>query len=107
MNDPAARGTDIPRESWDAVVAAFEAFFSGLGVVEAEPDAVRFSGAPRVDTGLALRRDGTSASFMPLHGLEARWERVRFDHAAGEVVLSGDGVTYRYQVPPSLRRGEE
>jgi hypothetical protein len=93
----------LERRDWSSVVEAFVRFFEGLGEVRIDEDRVEFGGAPTVQTGLALRRDGTSTSFMPLHGLEARWERVRFDEAREEVVLEGSGVSYVYRVPPDLR----
>ena len=97
----------VRRADWAEVIRRFEAFFEGLGDVTVNDDVAAFDGPPTVGTGLALQRDGTSTSFMPLHGLEARWERARFDAAAGEVILEGTGMTYTYRVPPALRRRNE
>ncbi|NND04483.1 MAG: hypothetical protein HKN91_17040 [Acidimicrobiia bacterium] len=94
--------TSIRREDWAELAAAFTEFFAGAGEVSVGEDALRFSG-PAAGTGLELRRDGTSSSFMPLHGLDARWDQVRFDRENDQVVLEGDGVSYNYRVPPSLR----
>ena len=92
----------IERSDWPALRAAFTEFFAGAGEVSAGDDRVRFDGSA-AGTGLELRRDGTSSSFMPLHGLDARWDRVRFDREADEVVMEADGVSYTYRVPPALR----
>ena len=53
----------------------------------------------RVSDGFELRRDGTSRSFMPLHGLELRWDAVRFDSERLEVTVQAEGVRYVYRVP--------
>ncbi len=81
--------TSVARTDWPAVVAAFRTFFDPLGSVTVDDDEVEFAAA---GTGLAVRRDGTSKSFMPLHDLEASWETMVFDHAAGEVTLRGAGA---------------
>lgn len=94
----------IHRAEWEGLVRAFEEFFSPLGEVGVTDDAVMFS-APAAGTGLTLSRDGSSSSFMPLHGLEARWDTVAFQLERHEVTLSGDGVSYVYRVPPSVIRG--
>jgi hypothetical protein len=91
----------ISRTDWPAVSEAFVAFFSGLGTVQAGPQILSFE-APR--TGLSLARDGTSSSFMPLHGLSARWDTVTFDPAERTVVLAGSGFTYTYRIPAGLVR---
>ena len=94
-----------PRNDWDEVVGRFESFFAGLGdvVVDGERAVVT---AEAAGTGLELSRDGTSRSFMPLHGLELRWTSVQFDEAAMEVTLSAAGAAYTYRVPPSLLASE-
>lgn len=94
-------GESVARSDWSTVVVAFRGFFEPLGEVVASEDGVEF----KADiTGLALRQDGTSKSFMPLHDLEAAWETILFDHEACEVRLIGAGATYTYRVPPQLRR---
>ena len=91
----------VSRGDWSAVKATFAAFFAGLGAVTIDDDAVAFTAAS-VGTGFELRRDGTSSSFMPLHGLEARWDEVAFDDDANEVRIRSAGTTYTYRVPPAL-----
>jgi hypothetical protein len=91
----------IARDDWDLVCRRFEEFFGRFGEVSADAQCASFA-APRAGTGLELRADGTSASFMPLHGLELRWDSVRFDDAQLEVTLSAAGGTYTYRVPPGL-----
>ena len=91
----------ISRDDWSAVVDSFRGFFAPLGEVVASEDEVEFVADV---TGLAVRRDGTSKSFMPLHDLEAAWDTIVFDRKAGEVRLIGAGATYTYRVPPKLRR---
>lgn len=88
------------RSDWDAIAEHFgSAFHGGTTVVDHEE--LRFDGSPDVETSLVLRRDGTSTSFMPLHGLEARWKRVTFEPDA--ITLEADGVTYTYRIPPPFR----
>ena len=91
----------VARSDWPTVVEAFRDFFDPLGEVVVSPDEIEFTA---VFTGLAVRRDGTSKSFMPLHDLEAGWATIVFDRDAGEVRLIGAGATYTYRVPPQLRR---
>lgn len=90
----------IQRDDWSAVVAAFEGFFDGLGgaVIENE-DEIEFDAGY---TGLAICRDGTSRSFMPLHDLSAAWETIEFDDTSHEITLVGRATTYTYRVPPQL-----
>ncbi|MFT7473976.1 MAG: hypothetical protein ACI81L_000892 [Verrucomicrobiales bacterium] len=90
------------RSDWAAVLSSFSAFFEGLGTVVADGDGVSFE-APEAGTGLELGRDGTSTSFMPLHGLTARWDHVTFDRPKRTVTVSGESFAYTYRVPPSLR----
>ena len=92
----------IDRRSWPEVVSAFEEFFGALGEVTSTDHAVSFSGLPRVDTALELRRDGTSSSFMPLHDLQSTWQSVTFDGRSSEVVLTDGATSYRYRIPPIL-----
>ncbi|MEX1279123.1 MAG: hypothetical protein AB1Z55_00205 [Acidimicrobiia bacterium] len=90
----------IPRTDWDRVSSTFAAFFAGVGEVAVGPEEVSMTAD---ETGIALARDGTSRSFMPLHELGLRWETVVFDEDADAMVLAADGATYTYRVPPSLR----
>ena len=89
----------LNRADWSAVVAAFVAFFGGLGTVEQSDDEVAFAAD---GTGLALSRDGSSRSFMPLHALEAGWDVVVFDNSDHEVKLMSGATTYTYRVPARL-----
>ena len=91
----------VVRSDWPSVVAAFCEFFEPLGDVTVSADEVEFASAI---TGLAIRQDGTSKSFMPLHDLEAAWDTIVLDSDADEVKLIGAGATYTYRVPPQLRR---
>ena len=93
-------GDSVSRADWPAVVASFREFFEPLGEVTTSADDAEFTAR---GTGLAVRRDGTSKSFMPLHDLEAAWETIVFDAEAGEVKLVGPNATYTYRVPPYLR----
>jgi hypothetical protein len=93
--------SSVERSDWAKVVASFAAFFEGLGNVAFDGDTASFS-APEAGTGLVLSADGTSKSFMPLHGMSARWETVTFDTEERTVTLSGDGFAYIYRVPPTL-----
>ena len=95
--------TAFRRSDWDAVVAAFTAFFGPLGEVTTTDASIAFA-APRAGTGLEIDRDGTSRSFMPLHDLSASWEVIEFDHAQHVVRLEAAGAVYTYRVPPSLQR---
>jgi hypothetical protein len=89
------------RPNWSAVVAAFSDFFEPYGEVTVSDDVVAF-GATEAGTGLELHRGGTSRSFMPLHGLDLRWDAVRFDHDQRQVQLLARGAVYTYRVPPPL-----
>ena len=90
----------IKRSDWPRVVGAFREFFDALGAVVTETeDEVAFEAGY---TGLAIDRNGTSRSFMPLHDLSAAWEAIEFDYSSREVTLFGDGATYMYRVPPQL-----
>ena len=90
----------IERTSWPKVVAAFTAFFEGMGEVRTDADRASFESDV---TGLSVSSDGTSRSFMPLHDLNLTWEAIRFDTERFEVRLEGAGGTYTYVVPPNLR----
>lgn len=92
-------GTSFRSEEWEDLVAAFEQRLGSLGEVTVGEDELTFRTATH-EAGLILRRDGTSQSFMPLHGLNAHWKSVVFDDAASEVRLEGDGLSYIYRVPP-------
>ena len=91
----------ISRDQWPEVVQAFTEFLGEFGDVEATEDSVTFS-APSAGTGLALSRDGTSSSFMPLHEMGGLWARVGFVRDPLAVVIEGDGFSYTYRVPGSL-----
>jgi hypothetical protein len=91
----------LARSDWPAVCDAFERFFAEVGEVTVSTNEVEFLAG---DTGLVLSRNGTSRSFMPLHGLESTWEQVVFDPASHEVVLSAGVTRYVYRVPPRLLR---
>lgn len=91
----------VARSDWDEVLASFRSFFAGLGTIVTGTDTASFA-APKAGTGLVLGRDGTSTSFMPLHGLTARWDRVIFDRDEQAVTVSGDDFSYTYRVPPGL-----
>ena len=93
--------SSVDRSDWAKVVASFAAFFEGLGTVAVDSDTASFA-APEAGTGLVLGADGTSESFMPLHGMSARWETVTFDTVERTVTLSGNGFAYTYRVPPAL-----
>ena len=92
----------IPRESWTDVVSGFTDFFEGMGEVRIT-DATASFDAP--ETGLSVSSDGSSRSFMPLHGLTLTWDTIVFDAERSEVRLAGSGATYTYVVPPNLRPG--
>ena len=91
----------VEREDWSALVTAFHRFFDELGgAVEEADDEIAFDAG---FTGLAISRDGSSRSFMPLHDLSATWESIEFDDVACAVTLVGSAATYTYRVPPQLR----
>ena len=92
--------TPIPRTPGPMSLRPSRAFFAGLGEDGVEDGTVSFE-AP--DTGLSVSSDGTSESFMPLHGLSLTWDTIAFDTHRWEVRLVGPGGTYSYIVPPSLR----
>lgn len=92
----------ISRSDWELVVTTFRSFFAGMGTVGADGETASFT-APQAGTGFVLGRDGTSTSFMPLHGMSARWDRVAFDEHEQTVTVSGDDFSYTYRVPPGLR----
>lgn len=94
----------VHRSDWPAVLAAFTAFFESLGTVKTDGETASFA-APESGTGLVLGRNGTSTSFMPLHGLTGSWEEVTFDPEGRTVTVSGDGFAYTYRVPPGLGDG--
>jgi len=91
--------TRITRSDWPDLVAAFKEFFAGIGSVATSAEEAVFDAGM---TGLALNRDGSSRSFMPLHGLEATWDAVVFDQESREVTLLSDSSKYVYRVPPGL-----
>jgi len=95
MSQPVELTVDL----WSDISQAFVAFFGPLGTVSQSDEELAFAAD---DTGLILGRDGTSRSFMPLHELGTRWDRVAFDAANWQVVLSAVGIEYVYRVPPRL-----
>lgn len=94
-------GLSVSRSEWRRVTAEFLEFFAGLGEVVVTDGEVNFRAD---DTGLSLAADGTSRSFMPLHDLGARWDRVTFDRENWRLVLAAEGFEYTYRVPTRLRR---
>lgn len=92
-------GDEINRADWQAIVSAFGDFFEGMGQVSVTEAAVEFNAD---GTGLALNRDGTSRSFMPLHDLASVWDRVGFDHTNYCVHIWSENAHYIYRVPPRL-----
>ena len=91
----------ISRDQWPEVVMAFSSLLGQFGDIKTTDDQVSFA-APAAGTGLSLSRDGTSYSFMPLHEMGGRWDRVGFDKDRLEVAVEGDGFSYTYRVPGSL-----
>lgn len=92
----------VERSNWAEVAAEFERFFFNRGSLSITADEVSFDAD---NTGLTLNRGGSSRSFMPLHGLDARWDTVIFDHDSQEVTLVSESTQYVYCVPPNLRPG--
>tara|TARA_Y100000768_G_scaffold361813_1_gene320168 strand:- start:1140 stop:1445 length:306 start_codon:yes stop_codon:yes gene_type:complete len=93
---------------WHKLCSAFEDFFTNVnGEVEYTEDVLRFiSPHDQVQTSLFLYRRGDFAASMPLHGIDAKVEDVRFKPGDYEIQLIGDGVDYTYKVPPQLVMGE-
>ena len=88
------------RAAWDSIAHAFHTMFEGLGEVTEDRDGIRF----RTDeTGLDIRRDGTSRSFMPLHASSMRWTDATFDMTNDAVMLSDGTSSYLYRVPERLK----
>lgn len=95
-------------EQWNELCHAFEEFFIQVnGEVEYSEDVLRFiSPSDQVQTSLFLYRRGSFAASMPLHGIDAKVEDIRFYQEKYEIQLMGDGVDYTYKVPPQLVMGE-
>ncbi len=95
-------------EQWNELCHAFEEFFIPVnGEVEYSEDVLRFiSPSDQVQTSLFLYRRGSFAASMPLHGIDAKVEDIRFNQEKHEIQLIGDGVDYTYKVPPQLVMGE-
>ena len=91
-------------EQWPEIIDSFESFFLSVdGHVEQSEEHLSFSSAPtKVETSLTLYRNGTFAAAMPLHGIDAKVERVVFEPAKSEIQLFGKDVNYVYRVPPQL-----
>lgn len=99
------REHEVSISDWDGVVRALREIFHGMGIVREDEDGVAFeSAAPGVLTGLSVRRDGLLAASMPLHGVEARVDRLLWDESRSWVRLVGEGLTYTYRIPPELLR---
>jgi len=98
-------------EQWDELTEVFESFFISVdGKVECDQDMLCFNSSPhQVETSLSISRNGKFAAAMPLHGLDARIERIVFEQSEFEIRLLGHGVNYIYRVPPQLLilQGEE
>lgn len=89
----------VTRRNWVGVTRAFRDFFEGVGTVKLGPDELVFEGE---GTRLALHRDGSSRSFMPLHDLRGTWDKVTFVLSEHEVRLWSNDLTYTYRVPRRL-----
>ena len=90
------------RSQWEELTAEFRAFFEGAGLVEVDEMEAVFT-APT--TGFAVRADGTSRSFMPLHRFGATWDEIDFDFATHEVHLRSETAAYSYRIPADLLPG--
>jgi len=91
-------------EQWPEIIDSFESFFLSVdGHVERSEEHLSFSSAPtKVETSLTLYRNGTFAAAMPLHGIDAKVERVVFEPTKSQIQLLGKDVNYVYRVPPQL-----
>ena len=91
-------------EQWSELTQYFQAFFLSVnGHVENSEEHLCFSSPPeKVETSLTLYRNGKFAAAMPLHGINAKVERVVFETQKSEVQLLGKDVNYVYRVPPQL-----
>ena len=91
-------------EQWSELADSFESFFLSIaGNVERSEEHLCFSSPPeKVETSLTLYRNGKFAAAMPLHGINAKVERVVFGTQKSEVQLLGKDVNYVYRVPPQL-----
>ena len=85
-------------------IDSFESFFLSIaGNVERSEEHLCFSSPPeKVETSLTLYRNGTFAAAMPLHGIDAKVERIVFETDTSEIQLLGKDVNYVYRVPPQL-----
>ena len=102
-DDPEVHETSLA--AWDRVVDAFQDIFDGLGDISKNGDSIQFeSRMPGVSTAIVLRRDGLIGASMPLHGVEARMESVRWDGSRSWVQLVGKDISYTYRIPPELLR---
>jgi|TARA_B110000967_G_C18573125_1_gene405879 hypothetical protein len=96
--------SSIKIEQWPELTDSFEAFFRSIdGDVERSKEHLCFiSASEKVETSLTLYRNGTFAAAMPLHGIDAKVERVVFQPDTSEIHLLGKDVNYVYRVPPQL-----
>ena len=98
-------GGAIPLAQWDKVRAMFQLVFAPLGEVTEDGNGLEFaSRPPDVATGMTIRRDGRISASMPLHGLEAEVDEVRWNAGATEIALAGTGINYVYRIPCELLR---
>ena len=97
------QGHSVPLADWEAVVRVFHDLFADLGEVTHDDAGISFSSRPPdVVTGLSLRKDGRIQASMPLHGLEAIIDRLRWDETRSWLELVGQGVSYTYRIPAEL-----
>ena len=88
---------------WHELKDAFQAFFHGLGRVEANPERLHFySLPPHVQTQFTIHANGSVNASMPLHGLEAVFQSVEFDQDHNTVQCRGKEAIYTYIVPREL-----
>jgi hypothetical protein len=94
----------IKIEQWPELTDSFVSFFLPIdGNVERSEEHLCFSSPPeKVETSLTLYRNGSFAAAMPLHGIDAKVERIVFETDKSEIQLLGKDVNYVYRVPPQL-----
>lgn len=96
-------------EHWGEISERFRNLFEGLGNLSVTEDLLSFrSIPPAVVTGIAITRVGGLVANMPLHAVESRFTTIVFSSTPPSLVLSGDGSSYTYILPPALlqQRGE-
>lgn len=95
--------------NWTELSSEFSQFFDGLGAVTVTHDCLEFQSHPNhVQTGFTVHITGFVNASMPLHGLDARFERFEFKQTPPQVMCHGQDTTYTYKVPQELiaHRGE-